>query len=264
MNDRSRPIKGLRAFSKFVGHQTWLSQPNASIEDLVPVIRAGRRACGEVILHFEGGTGRASLPAAIVADKEQGGQIDELRMYYSSQPLTGRHANRPPLMQPDPELSWSGVVAEHQRALSAGDLERSWRLRAGRLPPRACGGDRVHRGADALHAFYERLFANGGGIPLEQCTVIDDEHTCVLEYNVVRWGDVAPPPQAGVGVYVRGQSGKIAAARIYDDVDPRGEVTGRPRPRPRRRGRLMRDQTGSEISCPSNATVRSRPPRLAA
>ena len=28
------------------------------------------------------------------------------------------------------------------------------------------------------------------------------------------------PPQAGIAVYVRGQNGKLAAARIYDDVDP--------------------------------------------
>jgi hypothetical protein len=28
------------------------------------------------------------------------------------------------------------------------------------------------------------------------------------------------PPQAGVAVYVRGESGKLAAARIYDDADP--------------------------------------------
>lgn len=28
------------------------------------------------------------------------------------------------------------------------------------------------------------------------------------------------PPQAGIAVYVRGDSGKLAAARIYDDADP--------------------------------------------
>jgi hypothetical protein len=37
---------------------------------------------------------------------------------------------------------------------------------------------------------------------------------------VVRWGKTELPPQAGVAVYVRGESGKLAAARIYDDTDP--------------------------------------------
>jgi hypothetical protein len=64
------------------------------------------------------------------------------------------------------------------------------------------------------------LFSNGGGIPLEACALVDDGHACALEYNVVRWGRTQLPPQAGVAVYVRGQSGKLAAARVYDDTDP--------------------------------------------
>lgn len=43
---------------------------------------------------------------------------------------------------------------------------------------------------------------------------------CALEYNVVRWGKTELPPEAGVAVYVRGPSGKPAAARIYDDAEP--------------------------------------------
>jgi catechol 2,3-dioxygenase-like lactoylglutathione lyase family enzyme len=35
----------------------------------------------------------------------------------------------------------------------------------------------------------------------------------------LRWGKTELPPQAGIAVYVRGQSGKLAAVRVYDDVD---------------------------------------------
>jgi hypothetical protein len=28
------------------------------------------------------------------------------------------------------------------------------------------------------------------------------------------------PPEAGVAVYIRGETGKLAAVRSYDDVDP--------------------------------------------
>jgi hypothetical protein len=82
------------------------------------------------------------------------------------------------------------------------------------------GGEHIHRGRDGLRAFYERLFSNGGGIPLEHCALVDDGRACALEYNVVQWGKTQLPPQAGVAVYVRGESGKLAAARIYDDADP--------------------------------------------
>ena len=82
------------------------------------------------------------------------------------------------------------------------------------------GSQYIHSGPDGLRAFYESLFSNGGGIPLEHCALADDGRACALEYNVVRWGTTQLPPQAGVAVYVRGQSGKLAAARIYDDADP--------------------------------------------
>ena len=82
------------------------------------------------------------------------------------------------------------------------------------------GGQYLHEGPTGLRAFYEVLFSNGGGIPLEHCSVIDDKRACALEYNVVRWGKTELPPQAGVAVYVRGETGRLAAARIYDDVSP--------------------------------------------
>ena len=61
-----------------------------------------------------------------------------------------------------------------------------------------------------------------GGIPLEHCTLIDDGVRCAIEYNCVRFGKMQIVPQAGVAVYERGETGLLAAARIYDDVNPPG------------------------------------------
>jgi hypothetical protein len=55
------------------------------------------------------------------------------------------------------------------------------------------------------------LFSNGGGIQLEHCALVDDKRACALEYNVVRWGETDLAPEAGVAVYVRGETGKLAA-----------------------------------------------------
>ena len=76
------------------------------------------------------------------------------------------------------------------------------------------------RRRDALRMFYERYFSNGGGIELAHCALVHDGRACALEYNVMRWGRTELPPEAGVAVFVLGESGKIAAARIYDDADP--------------------------------------------
>lgn len=140
-------------------------------------------------------------------------------MHYSSWALTGRHATRPPLLQPDPELRVSDVVVDYQDALASGDVEAIVAVfEPGGYAREPAGGRYINRGQDGLRAFYEQLFSNGGGIPLEHCAVIDDARAWALEYNVVR-GKTELPPQAGLGVYVRGRSGKLVAARLYDDVD---------------------------------------------
>lgn len=214
-------IKGVRAFSTYVTDtNAWLSDRNASIEHVGHFI-SGRRGFGEAVLHLDGESGGVELPVAIVTDRHPNGRIDELRLYYTSWPLTGRHANRPPVLQPDPELWESDVVAEYQRALLAGDADAVMAtFEPDGYAREPAGGRYVYAGSAGLRAFYERLFSNGGGIELEHCALIDDKRACALEYNVVRWGKTELAPQAGVAVYVRGESGKLAAARIYDDVQP--------------------------------------------
>jgi hypothetical protein len=214
-------VKGTRAFEAFVSEATsWLRQHNFSVEDVGHGVTEGH-GFEEVILHFDGQNGRVDLPVAIVADRRPDLRIDELRIYFSSWPIAGHHINRAPLLQPDPELRESDVVGDYQLALAAGDVnaivatfERDGYARE------PAGGRHVHRGPNGLRSFYELMFSNGGGIPLEHCAVIDDGRSCALEYNVVQWGKTKLPPEAGVAVYVRGQSGKLAAARIYDDIDP--------------------------------------------
>ena len=209
------------------------------------------RGFEEVVLHLDGDE-RARRRSRSRSSPTAGptGGSSEVRIYYSSWPLTGRHANRPPVLQPDPDLRESDVVAEYQRALAAGDVDAIVAAFEpdgyAREPAAAARPQR----SDGLRAFYERLFSNGGGIPLEHCALIDDGRA--LRPGVQRRAAGARrelPPQAGVAVFVRGESGKLAAARIYDDADPplghrrplgllprrpsRGRARGRRRPRPR-------------------------------
>ncbi|MFL5780436.1 MAG: nuclear transport factor 2 family protein [Thermoleophilaceae bacterium] len=214
-------IKGARAFEAFVADTAaWIAERNIRVEDVDHVVTE-RRGFEEVVLHLDGDTAQVDLPVAIVADRLLDGRIDELRMYHTSWPLTGRHVNRPPLLQPDPDVHASDIVAEYQRALADGDTDAIVAtFEPDGYAREPAGGQYVHRGPEDLRAFYTHLFSNGGGISLEHSALIDDKRACALEYNVVRWGATELPPAAGVAVYVRGGSGKLAAARIYDDTDP--------------------------------------------
>jgi hypothetical protein len=214
-------VKGARAFVAYVAATNlWIEDRNVSIEDVDHVITE-HRGVEEVVLHLDGETETVDLPVAVVADRQPDGRINELRIYYSSWPLYGRHANRPPLLQPDPELREPDVVGEYQRALAAGDVDAILAtFEPDGYAREPAGGEYVHRGPKGLRQFYGSLFSNDGGIPLEHCACTDDKRACALEYNLVRWGKTELAPEAGIAVYVRGESGKLAAARIYDDSDP--------------------------------------------
>jgi hypothetical protein len=214
-------IRGERAFRGFVDDMTsWLHARNVDVEH-VNFLITHPRGVEEVVVHVDGDHGRVGLPLALVADHDEDERIIELRLYFSTWPLNGRHANRPPLLQPDPDLSAPGVVGEYHRALATGDADAILAAFEPDGSLREPAGDAyVHRGTDELRAVYERFFSNDGGIALEHCAVTDDGHACALEYNVVGWGRTALSPEAGIAVYMRGDSGKLAAARIYDDADP--------------------------------------------
>jgi SnoaL-like domain len=213
-------VRGRRAFERFVTEtNAWLTARNAASGPVERIITP-RRGIEETVLTLDGDQGRVELPIAIAADRDEDARIIELRIYYGAWPLAGRHANRPPLLQADPDLEVPDVVGEYQRALAAGDVQDV----VAAFEPDAyvrepAGGAYVHRGRDELAALYERLLSDDGGVSLEQCTVTDDGRSCALEYNAIRPGRKELPPDAGLAVYVRGSTGRLAGARMYDDAD---------------------------------------------
>ena len=211
--------RGLRAFVN--GTAEWLREHDAVVEN-VALTLTPTRTVEEVVLHLqEDDSERVQLPVAVVSDRNPDRTLKVIRVYHSMWPLTGEHRVRSPLLPKDPNLHAEGTPGDYQRALAEGDLGSI----VGTFEPdgyarEPSGGAYLHLGAEALRELYAHLFANGGGITLEHCTLTDDSVRCAIEYNCVRWGLTDIPPQAGVAVYERGSSGLLAAARIYDDVEP--------------------------------------------
>jgi hypothetical protein len=221
---RSGHLEGTAAFVSFVADQVaWLRERDAVVEN-VALTRTPTRTVEEVVLRLladDEGDRRVELPVAVVGDRNPDRTLKAIRVYHSMWPLTGGHRVREPLLPRDPNLVVPDVVGEYQRALAAGDLEAvlgTYEEDAYAREP--SGGEYVYRGKEKLREVYSAQFANGGGIPLEHCTVTDDGVRCAIEFNSVRWGVTEIPPQAGVAVYERGSSGRLAGGRIYDDVEP--------------------------------------------
>jgi hypothetical protein len=103
-------IKGEPAFRRYVAETiARLAERNVEVED-VNVASGGARGVEEVVLHVDGDGGRIGLPVALAADHDEEERILELRLYFSGWALTGRHANRPPLLQADADLREPDVV----------------------------------------------------------------------------------------------------------------------------------------------------------
>ena len=214
-------ISGREAAWRFAGdHHSWLEAHEARAEHLRTTRKAGR-AVAESVLRLVLGEVRVGLPVAIVGENGDEGRLQEVRVYHSTWPLTGGHRVRPPLLDAKPGLFVPDVVGDYQRALASGDLEGILKtFEPDGYAREPSGGEYVYQGKEHLRELYRALFSNGGGIPLEHCSVTNDGICCAIEYNVRRWGRTPLPPQAGIAVYERGRSGLLAAARIYDDVDP--------------------------------------------
>jgi hypothetical protein len=210
---------GLRAFA--ADQAAWLRGRDAVVENVALTLTPARTV-EEVVLRLISDRGeRAELPVAIVTDRNPDRTVKTVRVYHSLWPLTGGHRVRPPLLPEDPNLHAEGVPGEYQRALAEGDIGSilsAFEPEGYAREP--SGAAYLHRGPEGLRVVYAHMFANGGGIPLEHCTLTDDGVRCAIEYNCVRWGVTDLPPQAGVAVYERGGNGRLAAARIYDDAEP--------------------------------------------
>jgi hypothetical protein len=116
-------VKGAPAFARFVTEMTsWMTERHVTVDD-VDVMVTPASGVEEVVLHLDGDAGRIELPLALAANLDRDARMIELRMYFSSWPLTGGHQVRPPLLQPDPDLHEPDVVGDYQRALAAGDLD---------------------------------------------------------------------------------------------------------------------------------------------
>jgi hypothetical protein len=199
--------------------QAWLSARTAHGR-LIASTEGSTRVVGEFEVDLTEGDRAYVLPIGVVVEPSKEARSVWIRIYHSQWPLLGHHVVRPPLLERDPTAHESDVVGAYQTALAAGDAAGC----VATFEPDGCFREpsgpqyRVCGTAD-LTEFYTRFFSAGGGIILEHCTVTEDGVRSALEFNAVRWGGVDLPHQAGVAIYERGRTGKIAEARVYDDVE---------------------------------------------
>ena len=216
---RAGEVRGHRQVRQFVNRNlSWLADLHVSIETVASTGADGR-AVVELQAHLNEDGRELTWPVAVVAESPDDRSV-VFRTYCSQWPVDQRRHVRPAILKPGPAHP-GDVIGRYQAALAAGDAEAV----VGTFAPDGYfrgpfGPNYAHRGTAELRSFFTGCFSAGGGIGLEHCVVTDDSVRCALEYNCVRWGSHDLLPQAGICVYERGSDGLLAAARVYDDIEP--------------------------------------------
>ncbi|RXE55662.1 hypothetical protein ABH15_05315 [Methanoculleus taiwanensis] len=215
-------IRGRRAFAGFIDEQRRLLSEEKARAELFAITATGERIVAEFLLTLHRGGTPVVIPIAVAADRTADA-VSMIRVYYSSWPLRGRHRIRPPIIVPAADLVEPAIVRAYTAALKRGDTEAVLTLfEEDGYAREPSGAGFRHEGVEGLRAFYSEILADGG-ISLTHCTATFDGTRCAVEYTCDRWGTEALPPQAGMAVYELSGNGRLAAARIYDDISPPGE-----------------------------------------
>ncbi len=221
---RAGEIRGHRQLHQFISrNKSWLAGLHARTETVASTAVTGR-AVVELLAHLTQDGQQVTWPVAVVAESPDDRSV-VFRTYCSQWPVVGHREIRPSFLKPGPDQP-GDVVGRYEAALAAGDTEAAVREFApGGYFQEPLGFHQTHRGQAELRPFFTRMFSAGGGIGRQSCVLTDDGVRCAVEYNFVRWGRHDMPPQAGISVYERSPGGLLAAARVYDDVEPPAELT---------------------------------------
>jgi hypothetical protein len=222
---------GMPALARYLDEVAdWLRKHDGAFDKVAFVTGSDRDVTeGTLALTFEGR--RVNVPLAVVAQRRPEREV-EVRLYYSTKPIKGTRAVRSPLLPQDDEVAVPVQVAAQLDALSRADIGAILAsFEEGATLRDAAGETHVKTGdGGPLRAYYEKLCAvtagadaartaRGAGIEVLKGARADDGRICALEYTVVRVRGKNVPPQAGLAVYERGETGLLRAVRIYEDVD---------------------------------------------
>jgi hypothetical protein len=200
---------------------SWLNERRAAFEPLAFTTGSDRDVTeGTLQLVVDGRP--VSIAIAVVAERRPGREV-EIRLYYSTRALQGSPTVRAPLVPRDDELGVPPPVAAHLSALARGDVDgliASFENGATLRDPTGVLHMKGPQGG-ALRTYYETVFASRSpgqpGIEVLKGGRADDGSTCALEYTVTRLRGRDVPPQPGLAVFERGESGLLRAARLYHD-----------------------------------------------
>lgn len=175
------------------------------------LVTAGQRRSVSEFDFIPADAAQPVLPVGIVWDDT--GTRPVARVYYNKQlagvGLPGSEVVRAPMVPPDPALDPHPTMRRYADVLRRGDEQGLLEVLEPGLTVRGPLG--APMAADDVRAAFAAMIAAGGGVPVMYVTCTDDGSRAAMEF--ISW---RTPPHAGLGVYERAPSGRIAAFRAYE------------------------------------------------
>ena len=212
-------IIGRDNIKKYILRQKeWLNTKKAKVE-VINSIDITNRIIIEFIIYLNKDDKEIELPIVAVLDIENY-FISSIRIYHSTWPLTGKHIVIKPILEPEDHLDEPDIISLYMEGIKNADKEFVLSLFEDKAYIQEPSGSKFrHYGKAGREKFYSYAL-DKGGVPLKHCTATFDGKHFAVEYVFDEWGDNKFEPQAGIAIYEIGESGKIAAVRIYDDASP--------------------------------------------
>ena len=202
----------------FIQQKEWLNTKKAKV-DIINTIDINHRIVIEFVIFFNKQNQSIELPIVAVLDIENN-SISSIRIYHSSWPLTAEHIVIKPILEPEENLDEPDIISLYMQGIKNADKEFVLSLFEEKAYVQEPSGSKFrHQGKTGREKFYS-FALDKGGVPLKHCTATFDGKHFAVEYVFDEWGDKKFEPQAGIAIYEIGESGKIAAVRIYDDASP--------------------------------------------
>ena len=212
-------IKGRNNIKNYIINQKeWLISKKAKV-DVINTIDNDNRIVIELVINYNKQDILIELPVGVVLDIENK-SINNIRIYHSTWPITGEHVIIKPILEPEKLRDEPDIISLYMQGIKNADKDFVLSLFEENAYVQEPSGLKFrHYGKTGREKFYNMTLRNGG-VPLKHCTSTYDGKHFAVEYIFDEWGHKKFEPQAGITVYEIGESGKIAAVRIYDDASP--------------------------------------------